>query len=324
MQFDRPLLKLPIRFCADRLASEVRALPAKAWQPHPQAFEGNEYVPLVSPAGLITNEFAGPMGATEYLLQCPYMMEAMAALGAVWGRGRLMGLGIGGTVPVHIDANYYWRTHIRVHVPIITNPDVDFSCGGETVQMAAGECWVFDTFREHHVENNGSEQRVHLVLDTVGGERLWELIEEARQGEGEPILLEPGQISGHELAFEQLNYPKVMSPWELQCHVLDLVDQAVDSPNLEPVKRRLDRLIAGWSAAWARFADSDEGIPAYRGLIASAQEDLVTLGAQAIKLRNDRLLFRVLKVFVFENAVINDRVRQSMAEAAAAEPGLAS
>jgi hypothetical protein len=324
MQFDAPLLKLPIRFCADRLASEVRALPAEAWQPHPQAFEGNEYVPLVSPSGQITNEFAGPMCATEYLLECPYMMESMAAIGAVWGRGRLMGLGIGGAVPVHIDANYYWRTHIRIHVPIITNPLVDFTCGGETVHMAAGECWVFDTFREHHVENNGSEQRIHLVLDTVGGERLWDLMEEARQGEGTSQFIEPGQVAVNELLFEKLNYPKVMSPWELQSHIGELIGQAVDTPNLEPVERRLDRLVAGWSAAWALFADRHEGLPAYRRLIETAQEDLVELGAQTIKLNNDRLLFRVLKVFVFENAIVNERVRQSMADAAAAESRIAS
>ena len=78
-----------------------------------------------------------------------------------------MGLGPGAEVPEHVDSHYHWRTHLRIHVPIITSPKVEFTCGGETVHMAQGECWLFDSFRWHEVHNRGTERRVHLVLDTV-------------------------------------------------------------------------------------------------------------------------------------------------------------
>lgn len=326
MQLQRALIKLPVRFCAETLAAEVRALPADAWVPHPQKFEGNEYVPLVTPAGLITNEFAGPMGTTPFLRQCPYLMEVMAALDCVWGRTRLMGLGPGGTVPEHIDTNYYWRTHVRVHVPIITNPQVDFTCGGTTLQMAAGECWLLDTFQNHKVENRGTEQRVHLVLDTVGGERLWDLVAASRQSEGaaEPILLEPGRVAGVPLRIEKHNYPAVMSPWEMREHFDYLLALAGDEPLLETVRQRLDRLVAGWAAAWAEFADSRSGLPAYRALIAAAARDLKQIGGGGILLSNQRPLYGVLHAFVFDNAVESERVRESKAMALGTGQRLAS
>lgn len=327
MRFDQPLIKLPIHFCAETLAAEVRALPPSAWEPHPQRFPGNEAVPLVTPAGQITNDFAGPMGPTDYLLQCPYAMQAMGAIGAVWGRGRLMGLGAGAEVPHHVDANYYWRTHIRLHIAVITNPEVDFTCGEQTVNMAPGECWIFDTFRPHHVHNRGSGQRIHLVFDTVGGEGLWDLVESARRGDasaGEAVLVEPGAGPATPLDYEQYNYPAVMSPWELRGHVEELLELALDAPQLEPVRRRLDRLIAGWIAAWTRFETQDAGLPTYRALLASARADLDAIGGHAIVMRNSRPLYQVLDKFLFDNLVASRRVRESKAKAATAGRRLAS
>jgi len=59
MKLKQPFVKLPLRFSAERLAAEVRALPPSAWTPHPQGFVGNEAVPLVSPNGEMTNAFDG-------------------------------------------------------------------------------------------------------------------------------------------------------------------------------------------------------------------------------------------------------------------------
>ena len=134
-------------------------------------------MPLITPGGAVTDGFEGAMAATSSLRSCPYIMEIMAELGCVWGRSRLMGLAPGREVPPHVDSHYYWRTHHRLHIPVITNPGVSFNCGDQTVHMAAGECWMFDSFRFHDVQNKGSEQRIHLVIDTVGGGRLFELID---------------------------------------------------------------------------------------------------------------------------------------------------
>jgi hypothetical protein len=309
MRFTKPLLQLPIRFCADTLAAEVDALPDAAWMPHPQGFAGNEGVPLVSPGGELTDALKGPMAPTRHLLASPYMSALMAELGGVWGRSRLMALAPGAEVPGHVDIHYYWRTHIRIHIPIVTNPGVRFTCGGTSVHMAAGECWIFDSFQPHDVQNQGAERRIHLVLDTVGGERLWELIEAAETGvqpPAEPWRPTAAEAAGRSLAFETMNSPQVMTPWEIRCHVDYLAEHVVPDPALGPVMKRIERFISGWQAAWARFGAADEGLPTYRDLLTKARGDLVPLAGTRIVLRNKAPLLYGLDALIFSTALARD------------------
>ena len=305
IELQKPFYKLPIRFCAETLANEVRALPEAAWTPHPTGFVGNEAVRLVSPGGQDTDAIEGPMGPTPHLLTCPYTMETMAALGGVWGRSRFMGLAAGAEVPEHIDSNYYWRTHLRLHVPVITNSGVTFTCGGTSVHMKAGECWAFDSFRLHEVQNKGSEQRIHLVIDTVGTEQLWDLLEHSIDESADAdLLIEPGAVDRTKMAFEQVNRPKVMTPWELRIHFAYLIGHALPDPKLETVKQRLKRFVSAWQGAWARFGDSDSGLPTYRQLIEGIRHDLQRVGGGNILLDNTQTLYFFLDRMVFTHAVI--------------------
>ena len=306
MRLSKPLLQLPIRFDADRLAAEVNALPQAAWLPHPTGYVGNEAVPLVSPGGSPNDGFDGPMAPTEHLGSCPYIMDLMAELGCVWGRSRLMGLAAGADVPIHIDVHYHWRTHRRLHIPVITNPGVLFTCNDETVHMAAGDCWLFDSFSLHKVQNKGAERRVHLVLDTVGGGKLWDLVEEA---EAQPSVeakywagRDPGQ-SRPPLAYEKINRPKVMSPWEMRQHVDYVLDHAPPEVRAGTLAKRLDRFITSWHAAWAQFGTADEGLPTYQALVGGMRGELTSLNAQQFKLENQQGLGFVLDALVLWNAV---------------------
>jgi hypothetical protein len=303
MQMTRPFLKLPIRFDADALEAEVRALPASAWVPHPTGFAGNEAVRLVTPHGRPSDEIEGPMGPTENLERCRYLTEIMAELGAVWGRSRLMGLAPGREVPLHVDTHYYWRTHLRIHIPVITNPRVLFTCGEETVHMAAGECWLFDSFQWHRVENKGDAQRIHLVIDTVGGGRLPELMTAAETGTPEPHLVPPGAGRGGQLLFEQLNAPKVMSPWEMRCHLAFLIERLNPDPLIPRVVKYVERFIDAWAAAWAHFGTDDEGLPSYARLIQQARVDLSKLGGERIALENRWPFYHMLDQLIFSMAL---------------------
>jgi len=306
MRLSKPLLQLPIRFDAARLAAEVNALPQAAWLPHPTGYVGNEAVPLVSPGGSPNDGFDGPMAPTEHLSSCPYIMDLMAELGCVWGRSRLMGLAAGADVPIHIDVHYHWRTHRRLHIPVITNPGVLFTCNDETVHMAAGDCWLFDSFSLHKVQNKGTERRVHLVLDTVGGGKLWDLVEEA---EARPSV-EAKYWAGRDpkqprppLAFEKINRPKVMSPWEMRQHVDYVLDHAPPEVRAGTLAKRLDRFITSWHAAWAQFGTADEGLPTYQALVGGMRGELTSLNAQQFKLENQQGLGFVLDALVLWNAV---------------------
>ena len=298
MRLNQPLLRLPLAFDAERLAAEIAALPPRAWVPHPNQLPGNEAVMLVTTEGRLIEDLTGPMAPTEFLRACPYLMESMAAIGAVWGRCRLMGLSAGAVVPPHVDTHYYWRTHVRIHVPIVTGPEVTFTCRGETVNMAAGECWIFDTFAMHNVRNARPSPRIHLVMDTVGGEGLWDLIEAAEAG-AESRLLAPGSGDGRSLRFEGLNVTSIMSPWELRYHVDFLRSETEADPLLDATFGRLERFVEGWSGVWAQHGAAASGIPAYRALIRGVEGELRKTGGERLRLRNTLPLYRMVDELLF-------------------------
>ena len=85
------------------------------------------------------------------------------------------------SVPEHADINYHWFYRVRVHIPIVTRPEVLFHCGGETVHMRGGEAWLFDNWRLHSVENPTPDARIHLVADTSGSASFWQFVAQAAQ-----------------------------------------------------------------------------------------------------------------------------------------------
>lgn len=312
MLFERPLLKLPIRFSAEALEREVRALPASSWVPHPNLIPGNDAVRLVTPGGKDTDDLDGEMEPTRDLLACPNIIRIMSELGGTWGRSRLMGLAAGAEVPAHIDSAYYWRTHLRIHIPVITNPGVIFTCGGESVHMAPGEFWVFDSFRRHEVHNRGDQHRVHLVLDTVGGGRLWDLVEAASREMPAPTeTIAPGERDIGSLIFEKVNSPKVMSPWEMDSHFAFLLERTKPHPLLNQVSSRLKQLRFEWGGLWACYGDSDEGVPHYRALIVAAGRDLGAIGGNGIVLENGVAFYHVLGRMVLSIAVAPEPAQKS-------------
>ena len=303
MRLKQPFLKLPIRFDPDALEAEVRALPPSAWTPHPTGYLGNEAVRLVTPSGEDTDAISGPMAGTDNLDRCHYVREIMAELGGVWGRSRFMGLAAGREVPPHIDINYYWRTHLRIHIPVITNPGVLFTCGDQTVHMAAGECWVFDSFLRHDVQNNGDAQRIHLVLDTVGGGLVTELLKAAESGAAESRLFQRGQRPGDGLAFERINSPKVMSPWEMRCHLAFTREKAGAAPEVVAVLDRVESFIDAWAANWAQFETEDAGRPHYERLLKEVRESVSTMGLATLEMPNTIPLGRMLDQLIFLLAI---------------------
>src|SRR3546814_2295389 len=72
---------------------------------------GNSALPLVTTDGAVeSDELGGDMRPTPWLQQCPCIMQVMDALGATWGRSRLMRLSGRSQLAAHVDTNYYWRS----------------------------------------------------------------------------------------------------------------------------------------------------------------------------------------------------------------------
>lgn len=304
MKLQFPFIQLPLAFDAQLLASEVAALGEASWRPHPQGFPGNSMLPLVAVDGDPANEsFAGAMRPTPALRRCPYLMQVFASLGATIGRSRLMRLAGQAEVARHADQGYYWTERVRVHVPIVTQPTVRFECGDAAVNMAVGECWIFDTWRVHRVLNDAVESRIHLVVDTVGGGRFWDLVAKGRRhdapqnaGDWQARRVEPATVLPAP-SFETTNVPAVMSPWELSSHLSFLFSEALPHPQLEVLQQYASQLMREWRSLWAEYGDTPEGRPRFRALFDSfaAAARVPSLG---IVLRNDMRWHEVLMVML--------------------------
>ena len=77
---------------------------------------------------------------------------------------RLKGQGV---IPPHVDSGYSLMHCRRIHVPIQSTDEVEFTVGGEQRVMKEGELWEINNAREHSVVNKGNESRVHLIVDWV-------------------------------------------------------------------------------------------------------------------------------------------------------------
>src|SRR3546814_1169901 len=132
-----PFMQLPIQFDADALAREVLAPDESCWRARMGGVAGNSALPLVTTDGAVeSDELGGDMRPTPWLQQCPYIMQVMDALGATWGRSRLMRLSGRSQLAAHVDTNYYWQERMRVHVPIVTTPAVRFHCGESDINRS--------------------------------------------------------------------------------------------------------------------------------------------------------------------------------------------
>jgi hypothetical protein len=315
MQLQVPFVQLPLRFDAQQLVAEVEAIERTAWREHPQKYPGNYALPLIASEGDPDSDAIwGPMRPTEYLRRCPYLQHVLARLGAVWGRTRLMKLAPGAEVTPHADINYYWRDRVRVHVPVLTSARVQFVCGEAEVNMAAGECWIFDTWRPHRVLNPTPDDRIHLVADTVGGDAFWAMVELGRSPQrgvphgwqAEEFLYDAANTTAPKLVFESNNVPQVMSPWELRDHIQFILDNVETGSDRAAVQRHASRFIFAWRAIWARYGDVREGWPLYRQAL-DAFIAQIEPQATPLQLTNGMRLMATLRAMVLGVALADRR-----------------
>ena len=193
-------------------------------------------------------------------------------------------------VSPHVDTNYYWRERMRVHVPIVTQPSVRFICGEAELNMKPGECWIFDTWRRHRVINEADASRIHLVVDTVGGDGFWGLTASGRPHDGprpgwHARMIRPGEAAPA-LAFEALNVPAVMSPWELNSQLGMLFADVLPTPDLAPVQQLASQLLRTWRGLWAQFGEAPEGRHQFRAALDRFIEGS-RIPSASLVLRND-------------------------------------
>ncbi len=318
MRLSRPFIRLPFRFDAERLAAEAGQFSPDRWMRHPSGLPGNSAIALISSGGGDNDSFEGEKRPTPHLEACPYMRQVMASFDEVLSRSRLMKLEARSEVRLHVDFNYHWFSRVRIHIPIVTNPEVIFHCGPERLHMGAGECWIFDSWRRHRVVNASDRSRIHLVIDTSGSSRFWDMvrsIEDAHPSttaEGARLVpFEPDRTAA--LRTERFASLPVMTPGECAALIEDLIaDFSANPDNPSELVASYAAWMRGfahdWREAWLLYGHRAEGVPHYRALIARARGRLHP-DMRALTVRSNHLGVNAIFVQRVLNAALAPEAR---------------
>ena len=179
---------------------------------------------LASAGNLSTSEYED----TPLMEDLKYTKEVLNHLEAPKLAIRYMRLTPGSEINPHKDYDLvFWDGYVRLHIPILTNEQVEFIIDGEKLPMKTGECWFGDFSKTHTVCNKGVSDRVHLVIDCQVNNWMESLFEQ----EG---ILEPG---------EQAPDPFLQMPASAQLQIIEnLKNMATETSLLEANK--LQKLIS--------------------------------------------------------------------------------
>jgi hypothetical protein len=179
----RPSLKLSYQFEPTRLQADLRQVLAEEFVPHFNTayYQGDwSVVPFRSVGGRANHIYPDPTAKSSYadtplLSRCPYIREVLAAFRCPQQAVRFLRLKAGSSIKEHTDYNLGFEDgEIRLHIPVVTSPEVEFVLNGGRVDMKEGECWYHDFNLPHRVANRGTADRVHLVIDCVVNDWLRE------------------------------------------------------------------------------------------------------------------------------------------------------
>lgn len=310
MRLSRPFFQLPVLFEVNRLQAEVAALPTEAWVPHPDAVHGNSAMRLISVGGEETDSVHGQMLPTRWLVAMPYLRQVLAGFGVVWGRSRLMRLAPGAGVPEHADINYHWHTRVRLHIPIFTSPEVRFHCDGQSVHMAAGDAWIFDNWRRHHVENKASTERIHLVADTTGTAAFWRFAcgQAPPREQWRTITRDSG--NGPQLLTESNQRSPVMPAAEVQLLIDDLRAELAIATDTAEAKTRaarfsmlLESFVFDWRQLCALHGIDGRARPEFLRLIGVVRDGVRPLSDGLVMRTNGASALLVLEKRVLQHLV---------------------
>ncbi|HTS49339.1 MAG TPA: aspartyl/asparaginyl beta-hydroxylase domain-containing protein [Bryobacteraceae bacterium] len=169
------VLKLPFAFDTARLKADLAQIEPSDWVPHfnTQEFEGDwSVVPLRSIDGKARFIYPDPTASlgrfldTRVLERCPYFRAVMDTFEMPKRSVRLLRLGTGSRILEHRDYCLGFEDgEVRIHIPVVTSPLVEFYSSGERVEMREGEAWYVNFNLPHRLYNGAGIDRVHLVID---------------------------------------------------------------------------------------------------------------------------------------------------------------
>jgi hypothetical protein len=185
-------LRLPLDFEPDRLAADLAAVATAGWTEHfvKQNYDGDwSAIALRAPKGeshpvrmIYSDPACSDFVDTPLLAAAPYFREVLAAFACPLMSARLMRLSAGSLIKEHKDHDLAFEEgKVRIHIPVVTNAQVDFRLNGRRCVMPSGSSWYLRLSDPHSAANRGAEPRVHLVIDAAVNGWLAALFAAARE-----------------------------------------------------------------------------------------------------------------------------------------------
>jgi hypothetical protein len=183
-------LELALSFDVTQLDRDLARLAQENWTKHfiTQNYEGDWDVVALRCASdakhAVQQIFAAPgakkFSDTPLLAASPGFRKVLRTFRCPLRSVRLARLTPGSLLKEHTDHDFGFEAGtVRLHVPIVTNPDVVFLINGTRVMMEAGSVWYLRLSDPHSVANRGVTDRIHMLIDAELNDWLRALIAQA-------------------------------------------------------------------------------------------------------------------------------------------------
>jgi hypothetical protein len=186
-------VRLPLAVDAQRVASEVAALPESLWGTRGGRGGVHDRAEAIFLRGYAPVEKGKPLEDRPPLELLPTIRRLIKeTIPATPMRCVLARLAPGANVPAHADTGRYFERTLRLHVAVQTNPRVVMFAEGLSYHMAPGEVWALNNAGVHGVLNDDPAlPRTHLICDFLPSPGLVGLI---AQGERELGVADAGIV----------------------------------------------------------------------------------------------------------------------------------
>ena len=207
---DPVAIRLPRTYDVDLLKRDLETLQEVRRAPQPGPYHKGEWtgIALYSMGGK-QSTFPSAAGTdhyqeTEELQRAPYFRQILRELECPKEVVRILFLPPEGYIKDHFDFHTSFQFGLlRLHIPIVTHPDVTFLIDGQRMNWKPGELWYGDFSKVHSVKNDSQIVRVHMVIDVQINDFVLSLFPqdfvERRRAEGISITTDPIPASEAEL-----------------------------------------------------------------------------------------------------------------------------
>lgn len=269
-----PFIQLPIQIDPLPLLNEVDRIAKDIWVEHrlPNLYS----IPLV-------HHEKGTVSWSPNIQRLPSLRKLLHIWNAPLGESRVSILEPGASVSTHVDINYYWKHRLRVHIVLQTNPNALFGCDNHVLSLPAGQVWVSNNWAPHWIENKGSSNRIHIVIDTVGSPLLWKWIHNGWHSSSKQSMPKSGKLSRLHLVEPEpklvleKSESQVRNPAELLEIINDCIIDMKDTTTADIIEQcdfRLRHLYIQWKTLYYQYGEDPNFHKRYSTALLSAIHSL--------------------------------------------------